>query len=395
MGNYAIISEFNPFHNGHKLLIDEAKNRGAKSITSIMSGSFVQRGQPALFSKFARTKCALQNGVDLVIELPVIYANSSANIFAYGGIEIANRLSIIDKIIFGSECGYVNKLYQTVDILNSDEFSMMIKKELKLGKSYARACNDAMDKISIESGEILKTANNTLAIEYIKALIKTNSKITAETIKRQYTMHDTKEINNDVASASHIRELICSSDDYQKLLPTKNISVIEEEICNGRVTNYDSVEKTLYYKLVSMTLDDIKNLPDVSEGLENRLYKAIRAYNTIDDIIEYVKTKRYTRARIRRILMSAYLGIEKEMLTREISYIRVLGFNQKGQELLKEIKNNTEIPIITKVSNSKNNLTSNNLKLLELDILANDLQAINFKVAAKCGEDYYTSHIRL
>ena len=395
MKTCAIISEFNPFHNGHKLLVDWAKENGADKTIAIMSGSFLQRGQPSLFSKFARTKCALENGIDLVIELPVIYANSSANIFAYGGVDIANKTGVVDTLIFGSECGKIESLYNVLEVMDSDIFKMSLKKELDLGKSYARACNDTINKISPDLAYILKTANNTLALEYIRALIKTQSTIKAETLTRQGAMHDTNQISDNIASASHIRDLICNKQSYNALLPKSTFDILQEEINNNRIINFNNFEKTLYYKLVSMSKDNLKDLPDVIEGLENRLYKAIRNNSNITDIIDDIKTKRYTTARIRRILMCAYIGITKENITKNAPYIRVLGFNENGKSILKDMKEKANVPIITKINANKKQLTKSGLDILELDILANDLQSINFKTPAKCGEDYYISHIRI
>lgn len=393
---FAIISEYNPFHNGHKLLVEKAYEKGATHIVAIMSGSFLQRGEPALFSKFARTQTALLNGVNLVIELPVIYSNSSANNFALGAVILANSMGCIDNIIFGSECGDIEKLYATVKTMKTLKYQDILKEQLSLGKSFAKACCDAMANISLEYSKILQTANNTLAIEYIRALIETKSTITPETITRQGTMHNSYDIVGNIASASLIREKLSSSDDdVYRLMPINTVDILKKEIELGRISNIKNIENAIMYRLRSMTIDELRALPDVTEGLENRLYKAINTYSTTANIIDAVKTKRYTHARIRRIIMCAFLGITTDTVAKASPYIRVLGFDENGKSVLKLLKDNATLPVITKISDSIKTLSESEKMLLMCDIKSTNLQGLSFDILQPNGEDYYTSHIRI
>ncbi len=395
MNTFAIISEFNPFHSGHKLLIDKSRENGATHIVAIMSGSFMQRGEISIFSKFARTECALQNGVDLVIELPTIFSNSSAKTFAYGGVNILNSTNCIDFLAFGSECGDISALNKVLDIMSCEKYISDLKHHLSLGKSYARACSDAISNICIDSNKVLSSANNTLAIEYISALRHYKSKIQPITFERVGAMHDSFKTYKNIASASNIRNRILNKEEFLNFIPENCYEILNKEIEKGRISNKNNIETAIIYKLRCMDLNDFKNLPDVSEGLENRLHKAVLEHTNLCDIIEQVKTKRYTHARIRRIIMCAFLDIKKDMYSSFTPFVRVLGFNKNGIEVLRKIKDNSNIKIITKISNNFNELSESQKAILNLDIKACDIQGLSFEVPQKCREDFYIGNIHL
>ena len=270
--NTGIICEFNPFHSGHKHLIDSVKNDGA--VICVMSGNYVQRGEFAIYDKFKRCDAALENGADLVIELPCVYSLMSAEGFAKAGVTLLESTNITDQIAFGAECDNIDLLKSIAQKVN--ESQDLIKEEMKKGISYPSARKNV-----IKSG-LLDTPNNILAIEYIR---QTNLPVKA--IKRIGKGHDT---DDELYSASAIRQTL------------KN-----DDICS-----LYNCEKAVLAKLRSMSVEDFAEIEDVTEGLENRIFNAVRESTGIDEIYEHIKTKRYTLSRIRRIIIKSYLGITKE-----------------------------------------------------------------------------------
>lgn len=398
MNVFAVISEFNPFHNGHRCLLTRLRAEGATHIVAIMGGAFLQRGEPALLTKQARAQCALLGGADLVLELPAIWATASAQRFAFGGVSLAHALGCVDKLAFGSECGNLLKLCAVADEIYSPGFSLKIKENLAHGKSYARAVSEA--SLSLPDGlrGILRHPNNTLAIEYIHAMRTLSTDMEPFTVKRVGARHDSAGPEDGIASASHLRELIRErrEEDAFALMPECCASVVKKEIECGRFADTVRLERAVLYRLRCMSRADFSMLPDVTEGLENRLYTAVRQGRSLDEVISGVKTKRYTHARIRRIIMSAFLGITAQMQNQaQPPYLRVLGLNANGAQLLKEAKKTASLPVITKITDSLPLLGPNQTELLSLDTRAADCQSLAFENIPPCGEDYTKSPVRL
>lgn len=394
----AVISEFNPFHNGHRYLLAQLRTEGATHIVAIMGGAFLQRGEPALLTKQARAQCALLGGADLVLELPAVWATASAQRFAFGGVSIANALGCVDRLAFGSECGDILKLCAVADEIYSPGFSSKIKETLAHGKSYARAVSEAALCLPEELRVILRHPNNTLAIEYIRALRMLSSRIEPFTIKRAGARHDSTAPLGGIASASHLRELVRAHKEKTAfaLMPDNCAAVAAQEIALGRFADMARMERAVLYRLRCMSRGELSLLPDVTEGLENRLYAAVQKGRSLDEIIFSVKTKRYTHARIRRIIMSAFLGITAEMQKQaQPPYLRVLGLNARGAQILKEAKKTAALPVITKITDSLPLLGENQKELLSLDIKAADCQSLAFETIPACGEDYTKSPVRL
>lgn len=343
--NTGIICEFNPFHNGHKYLIDSVKKDGC--VICVMSGNFVQRGEFAVYNKFERCKTALENGADLVIELPCAYALMSAEGFAKAGVQILEKTGVVDRIAFGAECENTSKLKMIADEI--DKNKELIKEEMKKGVSYPVA------RKNVIGSDLLDTPNNILAIEYIR---HTNLPCTA--IKRIGKGHDT---DDEHYSASAIRQ-------------TLNL----DDICS-----INNCEKAVLAKLRSMTADDFAKIEDVNEGLENRIYKSVRSACGIKELFEAIKTKRYTHSRIRRIILKSYLGITKEY-SKDVPYIRILGFNKQGKEILNEMKKNSKLPIISRYSDI-DKLDDYGRKLFELECHCTDLYNLGYKTPLPCGTE--------
>lgn len=355
-----IIAEYNPFHNGHKYQIEEAR-KFSDGIVAIMSGSFVQRGGIAITDKWTRAQIAAENGVDLVLELPVIYSMNTAQKFASGAVKILDKTNVIDNLYFGSECGDIKKLSDAAKILLSEgeEISQKIKSLLDSGMSYPMAREKAYEG-HIENG-ILSKPNNILAIEYIKALMQSGSKIKPVTLARKGTGYHDSFSSENIASASAIREMIFKGEKVDKLVPCDDFRIYDESILNASVIS----------KLRTMTKEELSNINDVTEGLENRIKEAINFAASTDELCNIVKTKRYPMSRIRRIVFSALLGITKDIINEDVNYVRVLAANETGAKIIKEIKEKSEIDIITKVADYKKDSLP-----FEKDILSTDIFAL-------------------
>ena len=386
--NYGIVAEFNPFHNGHKYLIDTIKNNGENTVTVVMSESFVQRGECACVSPHARTEMALKCGADLILSLPVPYATASAERFALGGLSVLGGLGCVDTLAFGAECGNTEMLKKCADVLVSKEFSETLNKYLDEGVSFPVARQKAVEEISgKEISEILASPNNILGVEYIKAKNKLGLDMSIKPITRKGVEHDSEEPNGDFCSASAIREMLGNKENFTNFLPEECLNILKEKIKNQRApASFDKLETAILYKLRSMSIDDFKALPDVSEGLEYRLFDAVKTSAYLDEILEKVKTKRYTHSRIRRIIVCAFLGIKKADVQKPVPFIRILGFNEKGAKLLKKAKETATLPIITK-SSQINSLGEDAKRVFELECFARDMFSLTLPIRDEFGKE--------
>lgn len=357
-----IIAEYNIFHNGHKYQIDEIK-KYSDAVVAVMSGSFVQRGDIAITDKWSRAKAAIMSGADLVIELPTCYALNAAPNFASGGINILNSLGIIDFVVFGSESGNIDELSKAALLMENEStnISEKVKSYMSEGTSYPSALSKAYN--GIISSKLLSEPNNILAIEYIRALIKTDSKIRPMTVKRRMAGHHDKDISGNIASASKIREMIFSGKDISKLIPYSL-----SDIDGNMPYSLSHLESAVIAKLRTVSADNLKNISEMTEGLENRIIQSAMESYTFASLIEKAKSKRYTMSKIRRIIISSLINFTKDIYKPMPEYIRVLGMNKKGMELLKKAKKKCSLPIITKTADFKEKSPQ-----FELDIRATDI----------------------
>ena len=386
--NYGIVAEFNPFHNGHKYLIDSIKNNGENTVTVVMSESFVQRGECACLSPNARIRMALSCGADLVLSLPVPYATASAERFALGGLSVLGGLGCVDALAFGAETDNAEMLKKCADVLVSDEFSDALEKCLNEGVSFPAARQKAVEEISgKEIADILSSPNNILGVEYIKAINKLSLNMKINPITRKAVAHDSEEANGEFCSASAIREMLENKKSFDGFLPQESLNILNEEIKNQKApASYSELETAIIYKLRSMDVEDFKALPDVSEGLEYRLFDAVKTSLYLEEILEKVKTKRYTHSRIRRIIVCAFLGIKKDDVLAPVPFIRVLGFNEKGAKILKKAKETATLPIVTK-SSEINALGEVAKRVFELECFARDMLSLALPVRDEFGKE--------
>lgn len=376
----AVICEFNPFHNGHKYILSKAKILTGEPVIAIMSGSFTQRGEVAVTDKFTRAKIALQNGADLVIELPAVGAISCAERFAKTGVGIAKAFESVNYLAFGCENDRISDLYKLVEAKENEEVNEIVKKKMSEGDYYPRAFESAVGQIyGAQTANTLKGANNILAVEYISSLGSTDIKPLP--IKRIAVEHDSTTVNKEYASASFIRNRLRNGERADKYMPAADFDIT-------RTSNFESA---VIYKLRSMTADDFRILPEVGEGLENRFIDAVKENVTVEEIIEAVKTKRYTRARIQRIVAAALLGVSDELQKVNPTYVRVLGFTAVGATLLK----NCRLPVVTSVAKSMNSFEGDARQSLAVDIFATDIAALAFDKRKKTGTDYTVPIIKI
>lgn len=383
----AIICEYNPFHNGHKYQIDCVKQLSDNPVVAIMSGNFTQRGDVAIKDKFSRAEYALQNGVDLVAELPTVYATANAEIFAKAGVGIADALGCVEKLCFSTESGNDKYLPMICDAFFDNGFNNSVKELMSTGTYYPKAVEMALEKhYSKPVADIVKEPNNVLGIEYLKAL--RNTDISPMIITRTAVGHNDSKCVNNITNAGNIRKMVINrQQNFGSYLPS--------EFDFSNFGCIDKLDKILLYKLRSMSEEDFLKLPDVNEGLENRFVQAVKEFNSISEILDAVKTKRYTMARLRRIVIHALLGVTKEDEKQPVPYIRVLGFNEKGQQLLSEIKAKGKLPLITNVADGYKNLEDKAKRIFDIDVFATDIYSLATDTAKNSKEDFTRQIIRL
>lgn len=389
-----LITEYNPFHNGHKYHLEKSKEMtGASHSITVMSGNFLQRGEPSLLDKWERAKIAVKEGVDLVVELPTIYSCNSAEFFAFGGISLLNSMNIVDSICFGSEHGELESIDLISDLLIKEpkEFKVILKKHLDVGLTFPLARQRAIDEYlgkGIMDNKLLSLPNNILGIEYLKAIKLLNSAIKPFTIERIKADYNSTDINGEICSATAIRTLLeknCNDlDIMSRVVPSHSYKVVRDAIQTGKAPAFSkNLWQIILYKLRTISTDKLMDIHDINEGLENRLKKGAAISTNYEELMEYLKTKRYTRTRLQRALIKTIIGITKEDVeslskTKGPQYIRVLGFSDRGADLLKKMKKTSAIPIITNLKRYKpQDIYAK--RMLEIDTIATDIYTLLYK----------------
>ena len=353
-----IIAEYNPFHNGHLYQINKIKELYPDSLLiGVISSSFTQRGDISLLNKWDKTKIALDNGLDVVLELPFVYATQSSDIFAKGALEILNKLKI-DTLVFGTESENIDKLKEVANIqINNKEYNNKVKKYLDFGFNYPTALNKALEELSNYKVE---TPNDLLALSYIKEIIKNNYNIEVINIKRTIPYHG-ENIKDNITSASNIRKLYLEGKDISNLIPyNKNILY---KISMNNYFNY------LKYKII-LENNNLNKYQTVDEGIENRITKMVNISHNYEELIQNIKTKRYTYNKISRMLLHILTNFTKEEASNlSIEYIRLLGFSIKGKKYLNNIKKDIDVPIITRY---KKNIS----KILDIELRVSNIYSL-------------------
>lgn len=389
----AVICELNPLHLGHRSLLRRARE-ASDAVVCILSGNFVQRGEPAVLDKWARCRLALENGADLILELPLPWACAGAERFASGAVHLAHALGNVDRLVFGSEEPDVQRLERVADALLSEEFSRLLSQpDSNAGETFARRREAALARIlGPEDAALLRSPNCILAVEYEKALRRERSSILPTAVLRTGAGHDEKGHGNEFRSAGELRELLRTGAEISAFVPESTASLLRELTAAGRCpAEIGRLERAILCKLRAMTAPEFAALPDVSEGLENRLAQAVRRAGTLTELYALTKSKRYSHARIRRLVMSAFLGVTRA-LPELPPYLRVLGRNDLGERILREAS--PSLPLAVRPADFQK-LGGEALELFQLEARADDLYAMACPIPQPCGRDYTEPLIRL
>lgn len=342
-----VIAEYNPFHLGHLYQINEIKKRYPDSIiVAIVSSCFTQRGEVSVINKWNKTKVCLNNNIDIVLELPFLYATQSADIFAKGAINILNKIGI-DTLVFGTETDDISKLKEMAKLqLNDKEYENVVKSYLDKGYNYPTSLSKSIKDIL---GYEISKPNDLLALSYIKQVMLTNKDIEVVNIKRTNDYHG-KDIDNNIVNASLIREHLINDKDIRNFIPKYDVNYLYKDV------NINKFYDLLRYQIIN-NIDNLDNFLTVDEGIENRIKKYINISDSWDDLVNNIKTKRYTYNKINRMLVHILCGLTKEEVKKlDIDYIRILGFNNKGRNYLNSIKKNVNVGMVTNYKEGISNL---------------------------------------
>ena len=388
-----VICEFNPLHNGHAALLRHIRQETGGPIVCVMSGNFVQRGVAAALDKWSRTRLALQNGADLVLELPLPWAMSGAEHFTFGGVSLLQALGCVEDLWFGSECGSADTLQKIAAYLSSPEFSVDVQPFLAHGLSFAAARGKALKSaLGPEAAALNEQPNNILGIEYCKALLKIHSAIQPHTIRRFHVEHDAAAAAGNFASASLLRRMSAAGEPISSFVPPETDACIQALLKKKQYpATLSYLERGILGYLSTCPLESLQNTPDVSEGIENRIQTAAGAASSLEELYDLVKSKRYSHARIRRITLGAYLGLTKA-LPEMPPYIRVLGMTDTGTEILRAAK--PALPYVTRPTDVKK-LPAEAQHLFELEARADDLYALCTQARRPAKMDYTEKLIRI
>ena len=362
-----IITEYNPLHNGHLYHINETRRLSdCDVLICVMSGNYTQRGEPAMIDKFTRTKMALYNKVDLVIELPMVFSVQSANMFAYTSVSLLHHLNV-DEIYFGSESGDIKELEKIADLLESDSYNDMVKRYLDEGFSFPTASDKSIRKLTKTA--IYDSPNNILGIQYIKAARKLKSKIKMKTMKRNEAGYYSNIIEGShIQSATSIRKMAHENKDISDYVPKS----VYELLLNRKLVSLDDFKDQLEYIINAATKDDLKVIFGITEGLENRIIKC-KDFDDINDLILQIISRRYTNSKIKRILIHMLCNTKDELIKGfDIPYIRVLGMNLEGKKYLNSIKKDLTVPLITKIKSEKHPYLEHELRASKIYSLMSD-----------------------
>lgn len=389
MKTIGIVAEYNPFHKGHAYMIQEAKRKAnADRVVVVMSGNFVQRGEPAMFDKWLRTQIALENGADMVLELPVLFACGNAETFASAAVRILEESGIVDVLCFGSESGELEPLREAAKLMDNEteEFRRLLKEYLDSGMSYPSARAKCTELISNINSEILSQPNDILALEYLRALGRYRCQMEAVTIKREGSSYHSEDLEGKFASATAVRKGILNGDSVSAMeqVPESAREVYLRALTFGTApVTWAGLTHALHYKVRTLSAPEISEIFEVTEGLENRILHSLDTCYSMEDLIGFIKSKRYTYTKIQRILLHILLDIKTSevdyfMKKSHMPYIRVLGFKKESADLIGDMTVRAKCPILTNLKKASDVLQDDGLHLLAVEKLATDLYVLGY-----------------
>jgi len=385
-----ITAEYNPFHTGHAYQISALKAQLGPdtSVVAVMSGSWVQQGRPAVTDKWTRARMALNGGADLILELPTVWAAASAESFARGAVELLCRCGVIDTLCFGSETGELAPLLAAAECLDSPDYPEQLRKALEGGASFAAARQAAVEALIGPAGAALASPNNNLGVEYLRALRSLHSNIKPVTIRREGAAHNSLDRTGEgFRSATQLRQHLARGEweAVRPYVPAGNLDILQSApLADPRLG-----ERAVLACLRKMTAEDWAKLPDAGagEGLPQRLERAGRQCRSLDDFFTLAKTRRYAMARLRRMALWAFLGLTAADVPAEPPYLRVLGFNARGREVLKQMKTTAQLPILTKPAHARE-LDGPGRRLFELEAQCTDLYGLFLPQLPPPGQEW-------
>ncbi|MBQ9081944.1 MAG: nucleotidyltransferase family protein [Clostridia bacterium] len=383
-----IICEYNPFHNGHHLQLTQLRRDGGAAI-SVLSGSFVQRGEPAIVARSARVAAALRGGADLVLELPAVWACAGAERFASAGIAILNGLGCVDELWYGSEHPDADRHLHVARLLDTPAFTHALRTHLATGCTFAAARSAATAQLTdAATAELLASPNDTLGIEYCKAILHQHSPIHPHPILREAAPHDSTVTRSGIASASLIRAHLRAGQVPEELLPAETVPLLRQVLAGqGGPSDASLLTRAVLARLRSITPEEAALLPDISEGLERRLLQSARTAATLEELYDTCKTRRYTHARIRRLVWAAMLTITEADQSALPPYIRVLGLTGRGRQILNRAKTTATLPIVTRPGEIRH-LSSFARRVFQLECIADDLWGLSVPSIQPCGRTF-------
>lgn len=397
MNVIGIVAEYNPFHTGHAYQIFQSRRQLGENtpVVVVMSGNWVQQANCAIADKWIRANLALRGGADLVLELPTLWATASAERFARGAVFLLNACGVVTHLSFGSELGKLESLQKVANCLDTPEFSDKLRSTLNQGISFASARQQAVAALIGDHAQVLDHANNNLGIEYLRSLSALGSSITPMTVLRQGAGHNTLTGHENPAyvSATQIRSWLSSSqwEQAQSYLPQNTLAHFPKQL-----PDFSLVERGILAQFRCMTAEDWSALPDsgTGEGLPQRLVQAGHKAGSLDEFYSLAATKRYTNARLRRLVLWSYLGLSAEDFSPHPGYLRVLGSTARGRELLKQMKLCATLPILTKPAHARA-LHDRSAKDFALECRCTDLYDLCFPIPPKSGREWTTNPILL
>ena len=413
MGAIGIVAEYNPFHTGHARQLARTRELLGADLpaVAVMSGSWVQQADCAIADKWTRAKLALMGGVDLVLELPTVWAVSSAESLARGAVSILNAAGVVEYLSFGSESGDIGQLGRVAACLDGGEYPALLKEQLSRGLSFPAARQRAAEQLLGTDAAVLSRPNNTLGIEYLRALHALGSPIRPVTVKREGAGHNEAAVfsgqmsqeeadqlfwqHNTTLSATAIRGYLTEGE-WERMapyLPQGGLELLRESAPELPVLA--RLERAILARVRTMSAEDWGRLPDAgaAEGLPNRLERAGRECTSMAEFFDLAKTKRYTHSRLRRLVLWAFLGLTAADVPAAPPYLRVLGFSARGQELLKEMKKQAALPILTKPAQAKD-LPEPGRRLFQLESRCTDLYDLCRAAPRPAGEEWTRSPVR-
>ena len=383
-----VVAEYNPFHNGHAYQLMELRRAGATHIAVVMSGNFVQRGEPALLDKWTRAEAALLCGADLILELPLPYGAATAERFAFGAVSLLEGLGCVDLLGFGCESGDLPVLQRAARAVEDPEVYEAVRERMAGGISFAAAREEAVRERWGEAGDALRRPNDILAVEYLRQLGRLGSPIRPVAVARKGAGHDGGIGEDGFASASFLRARW--EDGLEAVLPylpQQVHGVYKQARAEGRVLDRERWQWMELSGLRALSIEAFAQGPDLSEGLENRLYAASRQAGNLSEFYSLCKAKRYSHARMRRLALAAFLGVEGDLCRLPPPYLRVLGFNGRGREILAKAAKTARLPISNSLARLEQ-LGDAAARFAALEAKAGDQYALGLQSPRPCGWEY-------